>query len=181
MKTVLIAAITLDGKISTSSSKDVDWTSKKDKAFFSKELKKAGVSILGRKTYQAALAAKHLTPGTRRIIITRTPSKYKSHQVPGKLEFTNDTPKKIIAKLEKAGHKKAVISGGSEIYASFLKAKLIDEIYLTIAPKIFGKGVPLFANSLQNKQLKNLKLSLASVSKLGPSEVLLKYKVNYSK
>jgi len=36
------------------------------------------------------------------------------------------------------------IVGGGELLQYFMKEKLVDEIILTVAPAIIGKGIPLF-------------------------------------
>ena len=170
MKTILIAAVTLDGFIAKNHVEKVTWTSKKDKAFFKKETQKAGVSILGLNTYKAI--ANNPFSKTLHIVMTHHPEKFTTKARPDILEFTNSNPTKILASLSTRGFKKAIISGGSEIYAAFLKANLIDEIYLTIVPKVFGKGIPLFDKiSIRPKDFK-----LFNTTKLGKNEILLQYK-----
>jgi dihydrofolate reductase len=51
MKITMIMATTVDGKIAKTSTHFPDWTSKEDKQFFAKESKKAGVIIMGGKTF----------------------------------------------------------------------------------------------------------------------------------
>jgi dihydrofolate reductase len=174
MKTILIAAITLDGKIARKPVEAVTWTSKKDKSFFKKETQKAGVSILGSNTYKTI--AKKPFAKTLHIVMTHHPEKFAAkHTKPEALEFTKSTPKKILKDLSTRGFKQAVISGGSEIYAAFLKADLVDEIYLTIVPKIFGKGIPLF----KEINIKPTDFKLFNTTKLGPHEILLQYKKSH--
>jgi dihydrofolate reductase len=173
MKTILIAAITLDGKIARNPIETVTWTSKKDKSFFKKETQKAGVSILGSNTYKTI--AKNPFAKTLHIVMTHHPEKFAAKTKPGTLEFTKSTPKKILKELAARGFKKAVLSGGSEIYAAFLKADLIDEMYLTIIPKTFGKGIPLF----KEINIKTKDFKLFNTTKLGKNEILLQYKKSH--
>lgn len=168
MTTILIAAITLDGKIAKSAYHNVNWTSKTDKQFFRKKTRKAGAVIFGSNTYEAIGRP---MPKCLNIIMTRQPHKYQSKTQEGLLEFTSDSPQAILSDLTKRGFKKAVIGGGSAIYSLFLKEKLIDEIYLTIAPKIFGKGVSLF----QEIDVDESDWELIDISRLEKSEVLVKY------
>ncbi|WP_243507079.1 MULTISPECIES: dihydrofolate reductase family protein [Bacillaceae] len=37
-----------------------------------------------------------------------------------------------------------MIVGGGALLHSFIKEKLIDEIILTVAPAVIGRGIPLF-------------------------------------
>jgi dihydrofolate reductase len=170
MKIILIAAITIDGKIAKYSGHTVDWTSKKDKQFFRDETKKAGVVIFGSTTYRAIGRP---MPQRLNIIMTRNPNRFSDEEEKGLIEFTNESPHAIIARLTTQGYETAVIGGGSEIYSLFLKSRLINEIYLTIAPRIFGQGVNLFSEI----DLDDLTLELFDVSRLGAGEVLLKYHI----
>ena len=171
MQTILIAAITLDGKIAKHVLHPVDWTSSADKRFFKEQTEKAGVVIVGSHTYQALPKPlkNRLT-----LVMTRSPDLYKEREVPNVLEFKNAAPHDILKELSARGFKSAVIGGGAEIYALFLREKLVDELYFTIAPKIFGRGVSIFGNDIE---LDAPKLKLTEVKRLGDDEVLVKYKV----
>ena len=46
----------------------------------------------------------------------------------------------LAARFEKENYGTMLVVGGAHIATSFLKEGLIDEIWLTIEPKIFGKG-----------------------------------------
>ncbi|HCE86242.1 MAG: hypothetical protein A2249_01540 [Candidatus Jacksonbacteria bacterium RIFOXYA2_FULL_44_7] len=171
MQTILIAAITLDGKIAKHALHNVDWTSSADKRFFKEQTEKAGVVIVGSHTYQALPKPlkNRLT-----LVMTRSPHLYKEREVPNVLEFKNTAPRGILKELSERGFKRAVIGGGAEIYALFLREKLVDELYFTIAPKIFGRGVSIFGNDVE---LNAETLKLTEVKRLGDDEVLVKYKV----
>ncbi len=171
MKIILIAAITINGKIAKYKGHTVDWTSKKDKQFFRDETKKAGVVIFGSTTYRAIGRP---MPDRLNIVMTRNLVSFSDQWKKGLLEFTNESPNVIVASLKKHGFKSMVIGGGSEIYSLFLQNGLIDEIYLTVAPRIFGKGVNLFSEI----DIADLKLELFDVSRLDQGEVLLKYRVS---
>lgn len=170
MKIILIAAITINGKIAKYVGHNVDWTSKEDKQFFRNETKNAGVVIFGSTTYRAIGRP---MPDRLNIVLTRNTASFADKEKYGLLEFTSDTPKAIVAALAHRGFTSVIIGGGSEIYSLFLQAGLIDEIYLTIAPKIFGRGVHIFGEM----ELDHLPLELTEVKRLGDDEVLVKYKV----
>lgn len=79
--------------------------------------------------------------------------------------------------LYKKGYKNILVEGGPTILGSFLKANLIDEIFLTIAPKIFGSDKLATKNLVEGqlfppKQIKHLKL--ISVKKI-KDELFLRY------
>ena len=128
---------------------------------------------MGRKTYTSIHDKIKLQPDKLRIVLTKTPAKYSNHAKSGMLEFTNENPTKLLKRLESKGYKNCLLVGGSEITALFLQSSLIDEIYLTIEPKIFGKGRSMLAEDNFEIQLKFI-----SAKKLNSQgTLLLKYKV----
>lgn len=155
MKTILIAASTLDGFIArTIDQKSTKWTSKQDFTHFVKITKQAGVAIMGRKTYETIGK-----PLKDRLNIVMTSSPIKSNI--DNLIFTKDNPEKILKDLETKGYQCATVCGGASIYSLFLNKNLIDEIYLTIEPIFFGTGISLF-NQTTKTQLKLLKMEKAN-------------------
>ena len=125
--------------------------------------------IYGRKTF--ATFNKPL-PGRLNIILTRTPRDYADRQEKDLLEFTNQAPQILLDSLQQRGYKQVVIAGGSAVNKMFLSLNLIDEIYLTIEPKVFGSGKRLF-----DDLKKDISLELIDHSLLNDDSVLLHYKV----
>lgn len=169
MKITLIMASSVDGVIAKNSSEFVNWTSKADKQLFVAETKKAGVIIMGRNTYETI--GKPL-PGRLNLVLTSQKEKYKDKEIPGTLEFFEPDPKKIIQYLEGKGFQSAVLAGGTKANTIFFKENCVDEILLTIEPKIFGKGLRL----IDNEDL-NIDLQLIDSKPIGENSLLLKYKV----
>ncbi len=167
MKTILIMAITIDGKIGRDPSHFVDWTGKEDKKFFVKITKNAGVIIMGSTTFDTI--GKPL-PGRKNIVLTRNKSRISSDK---DLEFTDNTPLYILNGLEAQGFETVAMIGGSQINSLFLKEKLIDEIYVTIVPKIFGNGLSMF-----NEEA-DIDLEFMGSREVDKGHILIRYKVNY--
>jgi len=156
MKVILLMAVTADGKIAKNSSHPATWTSKADKKIFVEETKKAGVIIMGQATYDTIGRP---LPGRLNLVMNPEPDIVKN--IPGSLEFTNTQPKELIVELEKRGFTSVIIGGGATINGLFLRENLIDEIWLTIEPKLFGDGLALFKNvdvdvNLELLEVKNL-------------------------
>nr|AIA16162.1 RibD C-terminal domain protein [uncultured bacterium] len=139
MKIMLLAAVTLDGKIARNEHHFVDWSSREDKKMFFATSKQAGVIIVGHNTYKTLPAP---LPGRLHVVLTTNTADKVA--VPGQVEFTSDPPEKIVADLEARGYTEAVLTGGAQINALFLKAGLVDEVWLTVEPLIFGVGIDLF-------------------------------------
>jgi len=139
MKTILMMAITLDGKIAKYTDHPATWTSKADKKIFIEETKKAGVIIMGRTTYDTIGRP---LPNRLNVIMDLDPDTSKN--IEGSLEFTKTQPKGLLKELEERGFKNIILGGGSTINGIFLEQGLINEIWLTIEPKVFGEGLSLF-------------------------------------
>lgn len=167
MRTILMMAITLDGKIAKHTTQLADWTSKADKKLFIAETKKSGVIIMGKTTYDTI---GHPLPGRLNVIMDLEPDTSKN--IAGSLEFTNTQPKELIKELESRGFGSIILGGGATINGLFLKENLIDEIWLTIEPKIFGTGLDLFRGVDVN-----LDLGLIEVKNLDENVIQVRYKV----
>jgi riboflavin biosynthesis pyrimidine reductase len=110
-------------------------------------------------------------PDRLRIVLTHKPEAFANDGAPGKLEFVNTPPAPLIADLKQRGFQRCAILGGSQIHSLFLEAGLVDELWLTLEPLLFGSGTPLLARPTTTK------LSHLSSEKLGPSTLLHKYQV----
>ena len=139
MKTSLIFVSTLDGKITKWGNPHVKtWSSHQDQDYFKKIWNNTRIIIMGSNTYKA----EPLKPTSSHLVVvmTRNPSAYKQSEVPGQIEFTDESPVQLASRFEKTGHENMLVVGGPHVATSFLKEKLIDEVWLTIEPKIFGTG-----------------------------------------
>ncbi len=170
MKLILMMAMTLDGVIAKSKNQNADWTTKADKKVFVAETKKHGAIIMGDTTF-AAMGQKAL-PGRLNLILSLEPEKYAKLQQPGELEFLKAQPSEVVSYLESKGYQSAILGGGARTNSFFLKANLVDEIYITVEPKIFGTGM----NFTEGQDL-DINLELISAEPIGDQAVQLKYKV----
>lgn len=168
MKIALMMAITVDGKIAKSADHLANWTSKADKKLFVQKTKEAGVIIMGRSTYDTIGRP---LPGRLNIVMTRSPEAYES--VPDILEYTNQSPLEIVYELQNRGYENAIITGGAQINTEFLAKGLIEILYLTVEPKLFGSGIDLFANIDVD-----IDLTLQNAERIGDNSLFLTYKIN---
>lgn len=171
MKIILAMVLSVDGKSTKDTLPPREWTSKEDREFLSKLIRKQKLIVMGRKTYQASKAIIKLKPKTLRIVLTKSPKKYLKEMVAEQLEFSDDSPTRLVQSLTDLGYKQMLLLGGSDLNNSFFKAKLINELWLTVEPKIFGKGNGLVADSRHD-----IKLKLKRIEKLNKQgTLLLKY------
>ncbi|RLB94324.1 MAG: dihydrofolate reductase [Deltaproteobacteria bacterium] len=170
MKLILLMAVTADGMIARDSMQRIDWTGKVDKKYFVRITRESGAMIMGSKTFDTI---GKVLPGRKNIVMTRdktTRDKTRTSQTRD-LIFTSQTPKEVLNDLEAQGFESAALIGGSIVNTLFMKENLIDEIHVTIVPRLFGKGLSLF------NEILNTRLELMGMGKIDQGHVLLKYRV----
>ncbi len=168
MKVIMMMAITVDGKIAKDENHFPDWTSKEDKKLFAQVSKEHGVVMMGDKTFSTLPSP---LPDRLNVVFTleKNPPETKG------VKWVTGDPVKILKELEQEGYKSAVLGGGTFLNTSFLEKKLIDEIILSIEPKIFGNGLSLFSKDF------NIDLELLEVKKINEDAIVVRYRVKYPK
>lgn len=170
----LIAVLSLDGCLTKGSLPGADFASKADQRWFHSALEDFDVSIMGRNTFDAARSAienaLRLKSRRLRIIMTRHPENWSAASRTGKLEFTDLPPAETLANLAGRGRKNCALLGGSSINRLFLAADLVDHLWLTLEPEIFGSGRRLVDRAIEAR------FQFESVMNLAPSTLLLKYR-----
>ena len=175
MNCFLIAALTADGFIGRDAAHNsTRWTSKEDAEWFAQKSKTAGVVVMGRATYETI---NRPLPDRVVVVYSRKTDQTKLAENQLKLEkgqvyYTQLEPQKLLDQLKNLGFNEVAISGGSSIYTMFIQAGVVDKLYLTIEPVLFGEGIKLFNQTL------DMKIKLESVQKLSSQTLLLEYIVN---
>ncbi len=165
MKVTLLMALTADGLIGRDDTHLTDWTAAEDKKLFKSFTQKAGVVIMGSKTFETL---DRPLPGRKVVILTRQKDRVAPWE---NVVFTDLSPDNLLKSLEQEGYEHVVVSGGATINALFAKQGLIDEIILTYSPVIFGSGMPLLAGDV------SMDLALIKVSRMGENMIYAHYKV----
>ena len=163
----MMMAITADGMIARNQVHFPDWTCPADKKMFKERTQETGVVIFGSRTFETI--GKPLQ-GRLNIVLTRHPERYQPSE---NLLFSSDSPELLLKDLDRRGFEEAILAGGSIINTLFIKARLINEVVLTVAPQIFGQGVSLFSEPC------DVNLQLLEVRKLDAQFVILRYEVCY--
>ncbi|GAB1489455.1 hypothetical protein MASR2M8_19080 [Opitutaceae bacterium] len=173
MQIVLIAAQSLDGFITRHDEPGAKFTSAEDKAWFGRTLQEFDASILGGVTYRAerALFLNNRKPGRQRVVMTRQPEAHAADAMPGMLEFTADAPAALVGRLRDDGHRRCALLGGAQIHRQFLEAGLVDELWVTLEPRLFGSGTPLVGGKV------DIALHLLGTEALGGDTQLVRYAV----
>lgn len=172
MKVILVFVASLDGKVTKWDDPHVrDWTSKQDQEYYKQIWKDAQLIIMGSNTFMAEKflpSRQHLL-----LVMTKNISKYKEYEIPGQIEFTDNSPKELVEKFQKKDLGTMILAAGPHVATSFFKEQLIDELWLTIEPKIFGTG----SNFVIEQKL-DVNLHLISCEKVNEQGTLItKYTV----
>lgn len=107
-------------------------------------------ALMGRKTFDAAL---QMGGGSFGSSSTAT-YVFSNAKPPGARDgavFTNQSPATFIQQLRKHPGKNIWLMGGGELAREFLKADLVDELYLGIVPVLLGEGIPLFPSGFPQR------------------------------
>jgi dihydrofolate reductase len=173
MRITLIAAQSLDGFITRHDQPGSDFASAEDRAFFREALRGFDCCVMGATSYREARTTiqKNLMTERLRIVLTHKPEAFANDVVQGKLEFANTPPTQLAAGLAGRGYKACALLGGAQIHSLFVEAGLVDELWLTVEPLLFGTGTPLIGRRA------SIELVLLSSQNLSPNTLLLKYRV----
>ena len=116
------------------------------------------------------------------IILTKNPD-------PKLQELVKNNPQTSIFKgsisdlliyLKNKKYKHVFLNGGATLLGSFLKEKLIDEIFLTIAPRIFGNKKDVVLSLVEEQLFLPSEVTCELIShKALNNEIFLRYKVIY--
>ena len=162
----LMMAVTLDGKIAKTDKHFPDWTSKEDKKLFASVSKEHRVVMMGEKTFYT-----FPSPLKDRLNVVFTLEK-NPPAIEG-VKWVSGDPVEVLRELAGMGYEKALLGGGAYLNTLFLEKKLINEIILTVEPKIFGAGLSLFNGDF------NIDLELKELNKINDNAFAVKYKVIY--
>ena len=186
MRVILIAAQSLDGRITHHETAGATFASPADRRFFRDALACFDCSVMGGETFRVSEKQILTRPADGRLLVVmtsrvgegaKTANARAGNVAPlkgrkGVVEFTSAPPAKVLADLRARGMKRCALLGGGKTYGAFLAAGLVDEVWLTLEPRIFGTGVPLVAGTALDTRLQ-----LLSSEKLTADVLLLKYKV----
>ncbi|WP_144512218.1 dihydrofolate reductase family protein [Bacillus sp. FJAT-22090] len=141
---VLFIATSLDGYIATKD-ESLEWlfnVEGEGDNGYSQFYNTIDTVLMGKKTYDWIM--KHETgefpyKNKECFVFTRSTIEHTED-----VKFINGNIVSITNNLKNQEGKDIWIVGGGELLQSFIKEKLVDEIIVTVAPTIIGKGIPLF-------------------------------------
>jgi dihydrofolate reductase len=104
----------------------------------------------------------------KQYVLSRTMEKSPDPNV----ELVSENIMKLVRELRNGEGKDIYLCGGGELATAFLAEGLIDEIILKVNPVLFGTGVPLFSETIQQTGLE-----LISSKTYDNGVLLLQYRV----
>ncbi|MBS1727450.1 MAG: bifunctional diaminohydroxyphosphoribosylaminopyrimidine deaminase/5-amino-6-(5-phosphoribosylamino)uracil reductase RibD [Armatimonadetes bacterium] len=145
------AGMTLDGKVALPSGES-QWITSEESRRDAMELRaKIGAVLVGRKTAEldrARLNVRGIDLQNQPLRVVLDPRKVLDPELPvfddsaPTLHLTDfDGPLDVLERIRQEGRTGVLIEGGPTTTASFLKAGLVDELVLYVAPKVFGEGM----------------------------------------
>ena len=172
MKIIVVFVTTLDGNITKWGDPHVHrWSSQEDQTYFKKTWDESPLIIMGSSTFDFDPVKP--SPKNRLIVLTRKPDSYKKYEVPGQVEFSDESPVKLTQRFRAMGYDRMLVVGGPHVATSFFRDNLVDELWLTLEPMIFGKG----GNFVVEEEL-DINLKLISIEKVNDRGTMLtKYAV----
>lgn len=183
IKVSILAVSSLDNIIARQSDDIIDWSSPEDKAFLKEFLDQCDLCIMGRKSYEISEA---FMEKRNCVVFTRNLPPIKDSEVSEQtspiLSYVNPEFVELdswLAKNFSFPKKTVAILGGPDIYRYFISRGWVDDIYLTIEPLIFGKGLSWISSG--DKHL-DTELRLISANQLNSKgTILLHYCVKNSR
>lgn len=157
-KVIVFIATSLDGYIATEDD-SLDWLFKVEGEGdngYSEFYSTIDTIILGRRTYDWIMSVeKDNFPYQNKKCYVFSKSTHESND---NVEFVEGDIVKFINTIKAVEGGNIWIVGGGNLLSNVLKENLVDELIITIAPTIIGKGIPLF-----NKQDLEIELELKSI------------------
>jgi dihydrofolate reductase len=141
-KIVLGLGVSLDGYIARPNG-DIDFLFMPKDYSMAPFFATVDTAIMGRKSLEAGLkmgGGKFDSGGLAIYVFSHS-------QPPGEREnytCVNESPASFVKKLRKRSGKNIWLMGGGELARDFLKADLVDELYLGVVPVLLGEGISLF-------------------------------------
>jgi dihydrofolate reductase len=149
MRVTLYMTMTVNGYIARSDGttpwSDAAWQS------YQSMVQEYKTMIIGSSTYKLVTPEEIEKLGDPAVVVLTHTAKSDE----GPVSFATSA-QEALAKIEARGFTKALVDGGAQCNAAFLKAGLVDEVILDIEPIMFGSGIPLFSQCALDVPLKLL-------------------------
>ncbi|MFW5719913.1 MAG: dihydrofolate reductase family protein [Candidatus Dojkabacteria bacterium] len=135
----LFVVVSIDGYIARNiEDTPFQWNSREDQDHFLQSTREIGVLIMGNRTYKS-MGGK-VRSGLEYYVFSHSEEQNSSN-----LNYVKGDSKEVLVSLEKNGVTRVALIGGNEVYTQFLQAGLVDTMFVTIEPVVFGSGIPFIS------------------------------------
>jgi dihydrofolate reductase len=163
---VLHMAVSLDGYVE-GPDRDLGWLIEDPELDWEPFIRKVGVILMGRRTYETALELGWPYEGMKSLVFSRDPSFQTSDErVPAYTKGVGRWLEEERPLLEGD----AWVVGGAPLVRAFMDADAVDRMYLGIHPVVLGGGVPLFEQGTPRREFQT-----RAVDSYGRGLVLVEY------
>lgn len=150
-KVILNLAVSLDGFIEGPNG-EYDWCFTDQDYGMTDFMERIDAVLFGRKSYELLIEMdKNPYPDKAKYVFSRTIQALDSHTM-----IISKEAEEEVKKLKKGDGKDIWLFGGAELTTTFINARLIDELLLSIHPILLGSGKPLFAGLNERSHFKLL-------------------------
>jgi len=128
------------------------------------------IVLMGRRTYEFGFqyGVTNPYPWMKQYVLSRSMASSPDENV----ELVSDNIIELVRELKNGTGKDIYLCGGAELATSLFKENLIDEIILKLNPVVFGRGLPLFSETLKQGALE-----LIDSKVYATGVILLRYQV----
>ena len=152
-KIILYIASSLDGYIARNNG-DIDWLSESGTSGYDKFYETVDTLVMGKTTYNQVLTfGEYPYKDKKSYVFT---SRNNNGAKYGNVEFVSSVDK-FVKDVFPNLREDIWLVGGGQIISSFVNHGIIDEIILSIIPKVLGNGISLFHNIQKEINLELIK------------------------
>ncbi len=152
-KIILYIASSLDGCIARKNG-DIDWLPESDTSGYDKFYETIDTIVMGKTTYnQVLMFGEYPYKDKKSYVFTRSNN---DSAKDGNVEFVSSVDK-FVKDIFPNLRENIWLVGGGQTISSFVNHGIIDEIILSIIPKVLGNGISLFHNIQKETNLELIK------------------------
>jgi dihydrofolate reductase len=164
--------MSLDGCLTRHQNPGTGFASAADHEFFRAALQTFDCSLSGRRTYEAGRESilRARTGSRLQMVLTSTPERFEADALADHLEFRNAGASTVLGELENRGRTRCALLGGARLYTEACVQGLLDELWITLEPVVFGQGTRMFEGVV------DFNFELVSSEPLSAHTLLVKYR-----
>jgi dihydrofolate reductase len=166
-----VVAMSLDGYIAGPNG-EADWIIMDPEIDFQALFEQFDTFLMGRRTFEGMGGAGGGGQGAQTIVFSRT---LRQEDFPN-VTIVSENPEDVLADLRSKPGKDIWLFGGGLLFRSFLEARLVDAVEVSVVPVLLGEGIPLLPPKPSSERFK---LKLASSRTFKTGIVSLEYAVEY--